>query len=66
MPTYKYRCAICEEEFEVVQSIHDDSKPPCQTCEYGAREPDKFVERLISRSSFALVGRGWSRDGYSK
>jgi putative FmdB family regulatory protein len=25
MPTYQYRCAKCGEQFEVWQSIHDDS-----------------------------------------
>jgi putative FmdB family regulatory protein len=25
MPTYRYRCAKCGEQFEVWQSIHDDS-----------------------------------------
>ncbi len=34
MPTYRYRCARCEETFERVESLaeHGTAKPRCPTC----------------------------------
>ena len=53
MPIYEYRCNACGEEYERVQRITDDTKPPCEAC--GAEE----VARLVSMSSFHLKGSGW-------
>lgn len=60
MPTYEYRCRSCGTTWEQVQNIRDSELTECPACPTGP------VERLISRTSFALVGRGWARDGYSK
>lgn len=56
MPTYEYECAACG-TFDVDQRITAPALEACPTC--GAR-----VRRLISRSTFALRGGGWYRDGY--
>jgi putative FmdB family regulatory protein len=64
MPTYEYRCDVCQRTFEVQQRITDPPATSCAVC--GARQVGNLVpvHRLISRSSFVLLGRGWGRDGY--
>lgn len=52
MPIYEYKCTECQKEFEVFQSITDDSVPPCKFCQGKAK-------KMISRSSFHLKGSGW-------
>ena len=32
MPTYEYVCDNCEHQFEIYQSIHDDSLTKCSEC----------------------------------
>lgn len=32
MPTYEYRCTVCENQFEVFQSIKDDPIDLCPEC----------------------------------
>ncbi len=32
MPTYEYRCAHCDKNFDVVQSFQDDALTSCPTC----------------------------------
>ncbi len=58
MPLYEYECSSCGKQFEEMQSIKDK---PLKTCKFCGGS----VQRLISRSSFALKGGGWYRDGYS-
>jgi putative FmdB family regulatory protein len=58
MPTYEYACEACGHELEVRQSFDDDPLTICPSC--GA----DTLERLVSRSSFALKGAGWYSDGY--
>jgi putative FmdB family regulatory protein len=57
MPIYEYECKSCG-RFEVMQKITEE---PLQTCETCGSE----VRRLVSLSSFALVGGGWYKDLYS-
>lgn len=57
MPTYEYSCPACG-SFEKEQRITDPKLTACPTC----KAP---VQRLISRTSFALKGSGWYSDGYS-
>lgn len=52
MPIYEYKCTKCSKEFEMFQSITDDTIPPCKFCKGKAK-------KLISRSSFHLKGSGW-------
>ncbi|MGZ6125330.1 MAG: FmdB family zinc ribbon protein [Myxococcales bacterium] len=57
MPTYEYSCTSCG-TFDVEQRITEAALSACDKC-------GGPVQRLISRSSFALRGGGWYADGYS-
>ena len=56
MPTYEYSCPACG-SFEKEQRISDPKLTACPTC-------SSPVQRLISRTSFALKGGGWYSEGY--
>lgn len=58
-PIYEYRCVKpdCRHEFERMQKM-SEAHPACRKC--GAS-----VQKLMSRTSFALKGGGWYSDGYS-
>lgn len=73
MPTYTYACEHGH-EFETEQRITDEPLTECTArvpCP-GTRQIRAYVacggpvRRLISRTSFVLEGRGWSKDGYSR
>ena len=53
MPIYEYRCEKCGATVEVMQKIADPAPATCETCGVGP------MEKLLSRSSFALKGTGW-------
>lgn len=57
MPIYEYRCKKCGEQFEVIQKFSDRPLRSCRSCK-------GRLEKLISRSSFALKGGGWYAEGY--
>jgi putative FmdB family regulatory protein len=57
MPLYEYRCKKCGEQFEVIQKFSDRPLRTCRACK-------GKLEKLISRSSFALKGGGWYAEGY--
>ena len=57
MPIYEYSCPKCSQVFELFHKIGDKTLQLCPHC--GGK-----VERLISRTSFALKGDGWYKDGY--
>jgi putative FmdB family regulatory protein len=59
MPVYEYRCNACAREFEYQQRMSDPEKTLCEACGKEA------LERLISRTAFALKGGGWYKDLYS-
>jgi putative FmdB family regulatory protein len=59
MPIYEQRCKKCGHQFEVLVSHSDRTKiQPCRECGNGQ------TIRVVSRSSFALKGGGWAKDGY--
>lgn len=58
MPIYEYKCSACGNEFEYQQRMADPPKSECESC--GGK-----LEKLISRTSFALKGSGWYKDLYS-
>src|ERR671925_84469 len=58
MPLYEYACRACGHPLEARQKISD---PPLSTCPKCKAEA---LERLVSKSSFALKGSGWYADGY--
>ena len=59
MPLYEYRCAKCGNVFEVIQKFSDAPLTVHETC-------GGTVERLISRSGFALKGSGWYATDYPR
>jgi putative FmdB family regulatory protein len=59
MPVYEYECKACGRDFEYQQRITEAEKTTCEAC-------GGVLERLISRTAFALKGAGWYKDLYSK
>ena len=57
MPIYEYECKHCG-KYEVLQKITEEPLKSCEKC-------GRKVHRLVSLSSFALVGGGWGKDLYS-
>ena len=57
MPLFDCRCNDCGFEFEKVQKFSEPENPMCPRC-HGK------TERMISKSSFVLVGEGWAKDNY--
>ena len=58
MPVYEYQCKACGRGFEYQQRMSDPDKTTCEACG-GA------LDRLISRTAFALKGGGWYKDLYA-
>lgn len=58
MPTYEYRCLACKKQFEREKKITESANTTCTHC--GTNQ----VQRLISKTSFELKGKGWFKDGY--
>jgi putative FmdB family regulatory protein len=58
MPVYEYQCKACNREFEYQQRMSDPDKTTCEAC-------GGTLERLISRTAFALKGSGWYKDLYA-
>ena len=59
MPIYEYQCTKCSAVEEVLQKMNDRPLRKCKKC-------SGKLEKLISRSSFALKGGGWFDSGYTK
>lgn len=63
MPIYRYKCLNCENESEVICSISKRElylQEVCAVC--GCSEH----ESIIGKTTFALKGKGWYKDGYNK
>ena len=60
MPIYDYKCADCNDRFQKIRKITDDSIPECDAC--GSSNTSK----LISPSGFVLKGSGWYLTDYAK
>lgn len=59
MPIYRYKCAECAYEVELIQKMSEKRAPAnCATC--GATS----MMTVLSTPMFVLKGRGWARDGY--
>ncbi|MGF1508535.1 MAG: FmdB family zinc ribbon protein [Myxococcota bacterium] len=58
VPLYEYACDSCGSDFEIRQSIREDPRTDCPEC------GQDTLQRLVSRSNFALKGGGWYADGY--
>lgn len=74
MAIYEYQCSSCGKTFETRQSFKDE--PLKYHSEHDSGEEDLGgniwrscvgrLEKLPPRSTFALKGSGWSKDGYSR
>lgn len=58
MPTYLYRCEVCEHGFEVVQKMRDKPLIYCPACDL------ESLRKVISNGNFQLKGKGWFKEGY--
>ena len=68
MPIYEYKCQICGFSFEIMQKV-DERPPKCDNIVVSGsleRLCGGQCKKLISKSSFALKGGGWYKDGYVK
>ena len=59
MPTYEYRCASCEHQFERFQRMSDDPVKECEVC----GEP---VKRLLFPVAIHFKGNGFYSTDYGK
>lgn len=60
MPTYKYRCNNCGDEFSKFQKSISESIPSHDCC------GEQDIKRLIVGTNFTLKGKGWYQDNYDK
>jgi putative FmdB family regulatory protein len=60
MPLYEYRCQVCGELEEKIQSYSAPTEHDCPKC--GSKEG---MTRQISRVAFNMSGGGWYAQGYS-
>lgn len=60
MPLYEYRCQVCGELEEKIQSYSAPTEHDCPKCGAGAG-----MKRQISKVAFNLSGGGWYAQGYS-
>ena len=61
MPLYEYRCQVCGELEEKLQSYSAPTEHDCPKC--GAKGS---MTRQISEVAFNLSGGGWYAQGYSR
>ena len=59
MPIYKFKCEACGYEFTVIKKMSDNDDVLCENCS------SCLTNKVIAKSSFALKGNGWYKDGYS-
>ena len=60
MPLYEYRCQVCGELEEKIQSYSAPTEHDCPKCGYQAG-----MTRQISQVAFNMSGGGWYAQGYS-
>ena len=65
MPTYEYRCPVCNFELEVKQKVSDPD-PLCRHCLSGNPHNENKMVKQISLSSFSLKGSGWYKTDYKR
>jgi putative FmdB family regulatory protein len=62
MPLYEYECSQ-HKIIEIQQSINDPELSECPLCRKESNV-HTCVKKLISLSSFHLMGDGWAKDSY--
>lgn len=60
MPTYDYRCTICEEEFEVFQSFSEDSLTTIE-----GKDHEHTVKKVFSPVGISFKGSGFYKNDSS-
>jgi len=55
---YPYECQDCKKEWEAEQSVKDEKLTECKFCK------SNNIKRLISKTSFVLLGGSWAKDNY--
>ena len=65
MPLYEYRCDLCDHRTEKLCKV-DDPPPVCTACDETLPGETPYMTKVISVTSFRLVGGGWAADGYSR
>tara|TARA_Y100000296_G_scaffold52412_1_gene60033 strand:+ start:124 stop:348 length:225 start_codon:yes stop_codon:yes gene_type:complete len=68
MPIYEYKCEKCRFVFEIIQKV-DETPPLCENIVVSGsleRRCNGKCKKLISKSTFALKGECWYKDGYTK
>jgi putative FmdB family regulatory protein len=58
VPLYDYTCGDCGHQAEFLEAP-DYPRRDCPKCGHAMR-------RRVPTSNFALKGKGWAKDGYSK
>jgi len=58
MPIYEYYCKKCNKTFEKFQKTTEKPLERCPEC-------GNEASRVISKTTFALKGDGWYKDGYT-
>jgi putative FmdB family regulatory protein len=60
MPLREFRCGTCHFVVERLEFTPDPNYPTCPRCAEEVNEV-REMEKMMSRSSFALKGSGWCR-----
>jgi putative FmdB family regulatory protein len=58
MPVYEYKCRVCQERFEVEQSIRDAALTALPGCDHG----DHQLKKVFSPVGIAFRGGGFYRN----
>lgn len=59
MPIYEYKCKRCGKTCEAITS-EPFHAIDCPHCDLGV------AERILSKTTFVLKGKGWAKDNYCK
>ncbi len=65
MPTYQYRCTVCETDLEVVQRFTDDPLRVCPECEGSLRKVYNAVGVVFKGSGFYATDSRRSKKAHS-
>ena len=61
MPIYEYKCKVCDDRFEIEQSITDDTLTVLPGCE-AADDGEHHLKKVFSAVGIAFKGEGFYRN----
>lgn len=61
MPIHEYRCIKCEKTYEIFLQHSDKEPTKCEDKDCNGK-----LERIMSKNTFKLKGKGWAEDNYCK